>query len=175
LAVVYLVRHAHAGKKSAWSGPDLARPLSAQGRGEALGLVDQLAGLPVGRLLSSPAVRCLQTLQPLADRLGLPIEPDDRLGADGPAGDVVELLASPVLDQAVVCTHGELIGRIFAELEDVGVQLSDRPHWPKGSTWVLDRDPAHTWRGQFLAPRSVPRAMAQALRWPSGGEEVAGP
>ena len=53
--VVYLVRHAHAGKKAQWQGPDQARPLSAQGRKEALGLRDQLRDLPVRRLLSSPA------------------------------------------------------------------------------------------------------------------------
>ena len=172
--MVYLMRHAHAGKKSTWQGPDLARPLSPLGRREALGLIEQLADLPVGRLLSSPAVRCLETIAPLAARLGLPIEPDDRLGVDGPAGDVLELLATPVLDQAVVCTHGELIGRVFAELEDAGARLSDKPRWPKGSTWVLDRDPDRTWRGRFLAPLAVPSAMAEALRWPSGGEEVAG-
>jgi 8-oxo-dGTP diphosphatase len=171
--VVYLVRHAHAGKKSAWLGPDLARPLSAEGRGQAVGLVDQLAPEPVRRLVSSPAVRCLQTVQPLAGRLGLPIEPDGRLGVEGPAGDLLELLASPALDQAVVCTHGEVIGRVFAELRHAGSRLPDKPRWPKGSTWVLDRDPARGWHGRFLAPRIVASATAQALRWPRGSEEVA--
>ena len=171
--MVYLVRHAHAGKKSAWSGPDLARPLSAEGRGQAVGLVDQLAAEPVRRLLSSPAVRCLQTVRPLAGRLGLPIEPDGRLGVDGPAGDLLELLAGPALDQAVVCTHGEVIGRVFAELRHAGTRLPDKPRWPKGSTWVLDHDPARGWHGRFLAPRIVASATAQALRWPTGSEEVA--
>jgi 8-oxo-(d)GTP phosphatase len=60
--VVYLVRHAHAGKKANWPGPDLARPLSAQGHKEALGLIDQLGAYPLGHILSSPAERCLQTV-----------------------------------------------------------------------------------------------------------------
>jgi phosphohistidine phosphatase SixA len=170
----YLVRHAHAGKKSAWLGPDLARPLSERGRGQAAGLVDQLAGQPVRRLVSSPAVRCLQTLRPLAERLGLPIEPDDRLGVDGTADGVLELLARPGLDQAVLCTHGEVIGRVFTELEQDGLWLSDQPRWPKGSTWVLDRDGVQPWQGRFLPPKAVPSLAGAPLRWPAGGEEVAG-
>src|SRR4029450_1646377 len=71
--VVYLVRHAHAGTKATWPGPDLARPLSAQGRKEAPGLIAQLGAEPLGRILSSPAKRCLQTVQPLAERLGPPV------------------------------------------------------------------------------------------------------
>jgi 8-oxo-dGTP diphosphatase len=172
--VVYLVRHAHAGKKSTWTGPDLVRPLSDQGRGQALGLIDQLAGQPVRRVISSPAVRCLQTVVPLAGRLGLAVEPDHRLGVDGPGPDILELLAGPALHQAVLCTHGEVIGKVFSELQSVGVQLSDRPRWPKGSTWVLDRDSGRRWRGRFLAPRSIPDPTSQAVRLPMGGEEVAG-
>jgi broad specificity phosphatase PhoE len=172
--MVYLVRHAHAGKKSAWLGPDLARPLSPEGRGQAAGLVDQLAGREVSRLLSSPAVRCLQTLRPLAARLGLPIEPVERLGVAAAGDDVLELLAGPALQRAVVCTHGEVIGKVFAELQQVGLWLSDRPRWPKGSTWALDRDGTGRWQGRFLAPRTVPSTMAAPLRWPAGGKEVAG-
>ena len=81
--MVYLVRHAHAGNKKQWQGPDSARPLSAQGRKEALGLIEQLRDRPVRRLLSSPAERCLQTVEPLAGRLGRVVEPSRALGVDG--------------------------------------------------------------------------------------------
>ena len=66
----YLLRHAHAGDKHAWNGPDLARPLSGAGRREAHGLLTQLRDYPIIRVLSSPAVRCLQTVEPLAARPG---------------------------------------------------------------------------------------------------------
>ena len=71
----YLVRHAHAGDKHAWVGPDRLRPLSEPGRREAHGLLVQLRPYPIARILSSPTVRCLQTVEPLAQRRGLPIEP----------------------------------------------------------------------------------------------------
>jgi phosphohistidine phosphatase SixA len=153
--VVYLVRHAHAGSKAKWKGPDLARPLSAQGRKEALGLIERLGSRPMGRVLSSPTERCLQTVQPLAARLGRPVEPSEVLGVDGSGAALVELLGDPALDEAVLCTHGEIIGEVFDELEKAGIELSDSPRWPKGCTWILRRDGGHAWEGIYLAPLAV--------------------
>ena len=163
--MVYLVRHAHAGTKAKWEGPDVARPLSAQGRKEALGLIERLRSYPLGRVLSSPTERCLQTVQPLADRLGRPVEPHQALGVDGSGVAVVELLRDPALAEAVLCTHGENIGGAFEELQKAGIELSDPPHWPKGCTWILSLHGGHTWRGSYLEPlalepeaeRSLPR------------------
>jgi phosphohistidine phosphatase SixA len=150
--VVYLVRHAHAGKKAQWQGPDLARPLSAQGRKEALGLIHQLRDLPVRRLLSSPTERCLQTVEPLANKLGQPIELREALGVHGTVAEVLELLASSALDESVLCTHGELIREAFDELRSAGIELSSPLQWPKGSTWVLNRDGRGRWKGLYLEP-----------------------
>ena len=153
--MLYLVRHAHAGTKAKWTGPDVARPLSAQGRKEALGLVERLHARPTGRVLSSPTERCLQTVQPLAGRLGRPVEPSEALGVDGTGPGVVELLCDPALDRAVLCTHGEIIGKAFEELERAGLELSDPPRWPKGCTWILERHSGHGWKGTYLAPLAV--------------------
>ena len=162
--MLYLVRHAHAGKKSQWQGPDLARPLSAQGRQQALGLVERLRDRPVRRLLSSPADRCLQTLEPLAARLGLEVEPNDVLGVDGPGpGVAAELLASPALEQAVLCSHGEVIGQLFDQLQRAGLELEDPPRWPKGSTWVIDLDGGQTRNATYLEPLSVEPAARDPL------------
>ena len=161
--MIYLVRHAHAGKKAQWPGPDRARPLSAQGRKEALGLIDRLGGRPLGRVVSSPAERCLQTVQPLAGRLGRPVETDAALGIEGTAAGVLELLACPTLDRAVLCTHGELIGEVFQELQRAGIELSAPPRWPKGSTWILELDGGHAWKGTYLEPLAVEPATQDPL------------
>ena len=153
--MVYLVRHAHAGKKTHWPGPDLARPLSAQGHKEALGLSDQLGAYPLGRILSSPARRCLQTVQPLAERLGRPVEPEDLLGVDGTGAGVLELLAGRGLDEVVLCTHGELIGEVLDELQRAGIELSGPLRWPKGSTWILQFLRGQGWKGTYLEPAVV--------------------
>jgi 8-oxo-dGTP diphosphatase len=161
--VIYLVRHAHAGKKAQWPGADLARPLSAQGRMEALGLIDRLGGRPLGRVVSSPAERCLQTVQPLAGRLGRPVEPSEALGVEGTGAGVLELLERPSLDRAVLCTHGELIGQVFEELQRAGIELSAPPRWPKGSTWILELDDGHAWKGTYLEPLAVEPAAQDPL------------
>jgi 8-oxo-dGTP diphosphatase len=161
--VLYLVRHAHAGSKRQWQGPDLARPLSVQGRKEALGLVEQLGARPMGRVLSSPAERCLETVQPLAGRLGRLVEPNGALGVEGTGPGVLELLTSPALDRAVLCTHGELIGKVFDELQTAGIELSDPPRWPKGCTWILQLDGGHGWKGTYLEPLAVEAAAQDSL------------
>jgi 8-oxo-dGTP diphosphatase len=153
--VLYLVRHAHAGNKKQWQGDDLARPLSAQGRKEAAGLLVQLGDRPIGRLLSSPAERCLQTVEPLADRLRRPVEPSEALGVDGTGPGVLGLLTSPALDRAVLCTHGEVIGKVFDELQAAGIELTDPPRWPKGCTWILQPQGGHGWQGTYLEPLAV--------------------
>jgi phosphohistidine phosphatase SixA len=84
--LLIVIRHGDAGDKATWKGPDLLRPLSAAGRRQAEGLVLRLEDYPVERILSSPTVRCHQTVEPLAgDRL-LEIESVAALGVDaGPA------------------------------------------------------------------------------------------
>jgi phosphohistidine phosphatase SixA len=153
--VVYLVRHAHAGSKKHWQGPDQARPLSAQGRKEALGLIEQVGDRPVGRLLSSPAERCLQTVEPLAGRLGQPVETSDALGVDGTGPGVLELLTAPALEDALLCTHGEVIAKVFDELQAAGIELADPPRWPKGSTWMLELGRRRSWKGSYIEPLAV--------------------
>ena len=74
---VYLVRHARAGRRSAWKGDDRLRPLSKVGRRQAAALVDLLVEVSGDReieeILSSPYVRCRQSVDPLAKRLGLKV------------------------------------------------------------------------------------------------------
>jgi phosphohistidine phosphatase SixA len=150
--MVYLVRHAHAGSKAGWDGPDLARPLSATGRRQAAGLIARLRHYPVRRILCSPADRCRQTVEPLARQRGLAVEATDVLGVEATADGMLELLADPAIRHAVLCTHGEVIGQVFEKLLADGLDLPGRPRWPKGSTWVLDRDGGQVAEASFLEP-----------------------
>jgi phosphohistidine phosphatase SixA len=161
--VRYLVRHAHAGSKGKWAGPDLARPLSDQGRAEARGLIQQLGDRSLGRVLSSPAERCLQTVQPLAGRLGRLVEPSEALGVDGTGPGVLELLTDPALEGAVLCTHGEVIGKVFDELQLAGIELTGPLRSPKGSTWILQLDGGQGWKGTYLEPLATEPAEQDPL------------
>lgn len=63
---IYLVRHAHA----EWSQDD-RRPLSPEGTRAAGTVADQLAGRPIAAIYTSPSRRSIETIEPLARRLGL--------------------------------------------------------------------------------------------------------
>jgi phosphohistidine phosphatase SixA len=139
----YLVRHAHAGNKHHWPGPDNLRPLSPSGRREAAGLVTRLADQPVTRLLTSPALRCRQTLVPLAERTGLPVEATDALDVDAPADGLRALIADRSLQTAVLCSHGELIGQLLRGLVAGGLAVADPLQWDKGrpGSWTPTAGP----------------------------------
>lgn len=148
----YLSRHAHAGDKRAWAGPDLVRPLSGAGRREAHGLLTQLRDYPISRILSSPAVRCLETVEPLAARRGLTTETSEALGVEGDPAALEALLVDPRARELLVCSHGELIGIMLRRL--VGEQLA-ADSWPKGSTWVLEVDGGRVQHSRYLPPLSL--------------------
>ena len=62
---VILLRHASAGDRSTWDGDDMLRPLDKRGRKQAAKLRDELRSRGVKRVVSSPYVRCMQTVAPL--------------------------------------------------------------------------------------------------------------
>jgi probable phosphoglycerate mutase len=72
-----LIRHALPLRSEPGQGSD--PDLSEEGIEQAKRLPDALARFPVKRLISSPQRRSVQTAQPVADVLGLPIEVDARL------------------------------------------------------------------------------------------------
>jgi phosphohistidine phosphatase SixA len=149
--MLYLVRHAHAGDKRIWGGPDLLRPLSDPGRREAHGLLTQLRDYQITRILSSPAVRCLQTVEPLAERRGLPVEHADALAADRDPAGLVALLLDLAASETVLCSHGELIGEALTRLIGQDVP-GGRLVWPKGSTWALQVQDGQVQYRDYLPP-----------------------
>jgi 8-oxo-dGTP diphosphatase len=119
--VSVLLRHAAAKERYEWPGDDWHRPLTKKGRRQAEELATALATDDVRRVVSSPYVRCVQTVEPLAAALGLEVELDDRL-AEG-AGMAAQALLEE--DGVVACTHGDviydLVGRGLKKAEYVRV------------------------------------------------------
>jgi 8-oxo-dGTP diphosphatase len=132
---VFLVRHAHAGDRDDWEGDDRLRPLSKKGWRQARGIAAQLEPLGVRRLISSPYVRCEQTLEPLAERLGLEIGKDDRL-AEGAGLEALDLVREAG-EGAALCTHGDICVDVLDHLARQGV-IRGALEAEKGSTWVLE-------------------------------------
>jgi phosphohistidine phosphatase SixA len=150
--MLLVVRHADAGDKRTWEGPDRLRPLSPSGRLEAAGLVVRLEDYPVERILCSPTLRCQQTVEPLArDRL-LRVETVPALGVDTTPAELLALVWDLELRNTVLCTHGEGIGLLLTRLLADALVVEDPLDWPKGSTWLLERINRGQVRGRFLGP-----------------------
>lgn len=155
-----LVRHAHAGTKDRWCGDDRLRPLSERGRGEARALVDLLGPYRAAQVVSSPLVRCLQTVEPLAASLGLPIEQSEALGpqADRDAAQLLRSLASAP-HAVVVCTHGETIEALQRRLARPGKSaFGPGGAHEKGSVWLLRARGGRFTSATYLPPSESRRA-----------------
>ena len=153
---IYLVRHAKAGDRQDWSPSDHLRPLSKKGRAQAVGLVDQLGDRGISRILSSPFVRCIQTVEPLATHLDLKVEEDDVLAEDSPA-EVAAALARDLVragEEAVLCSHGDVIPMLLDHLmRRDGLRLEPEFACAKGSTWILEAHVSGQFkRGIYLPP-----------------------
>ncbi len=138
-----LVRHADAGDRTAWTGDDLARPLSASGRAQSRALAELLSDRPLTTILSGPAKRCVTTVEPLAAALGLPVQVEDALDEGTSFEDLDELLTRVGSRDALLCSHADVIGAALTALWRRG-HLAERPNARKVVTWVVDSwpDPA---------------------------------
>jgi 8-oxo-dGTP diphosphatase len=154
VAMVYLVRHAHAGSQKRWSGPDHDRPLSVRGRQQAEGLPEILGDYPVARILTSPTVRCHDTVVPLSQHRGVPIELASSLDVHAPVERLLELVVDPCLHAAVLCGHGEQIRGLLGMLTG-SVRFDGPLQLEKGSSWFLDVGAAGSAR--YVPPLRVKR------------------
>jgi phosphohistidine phosphatase SixA len=152
--MVYLVRHAHAGSQKRWSGPDHDRPLSVRGQEQAGRLPEALRDYPVASILSSPTVRCLDTVIPLGHHRGVQVEPVSCLGVQVPVERLLELVLDPSLHAAVLCGHGEQIRGVLRLLAE-SVRFGGPLRLEKGSTWILDLAAGPDGAARYLPPLQV--------------------
>ncbi|WP_229076701.1 NUDIX hydrolase [Actinoplanes sp. DH11] len=150
-AVVALVRHAHAGERKKWHGPDALRPIDPEGAKQADRIAAQLTSFRPRRLIAAPPLRCSQTLEPLAAALGAqPIildgafaEPSESTGLQARLTAAQSRLAQLRRDgRVVVCSQGKVMPQLLAALH--GEEDHERFKTRKGDGWLL------TWSGERL-------------------------
>ena len=149
-SALYVIRHAKAGIRAAWSGPDEERPLTRRGRKQARRLVERFQGLDIQRILSSPFVRCMQTVEPLAEARGLPVEVAAELREGASVDELLRGLATFGDRPMVVCGHGTEIRSMIDRLEAGGATIEGARGIAKGSVWVLDREGERIVAAQYL-------------------------
>jgi 8-oxo-dGTP diphosphatase len=152
---VHLVRHALAGDRGKWRGHDGDRPLTQRGRAQADALAGTLGARTPAALVSSPAVRCVQTLEPLGTALGLPVQRGDGLAEGvGPARALALLHAAALLGECVACTHGDIQVEVIETLIADGAAFSKPLRFAKGSTWELTGEDGRFTAGRYVPPPS---------------------
>jgi 8-oxo-(d)GTP phosphatase len=137
-SVLVLVRHAKAGKRSEWHGEDSLRPLDPTGLEQAQRLAAFLRHFAPQRVISAPPTRCLQTVEPLAQLLGIDVAVDpvfaDECYVQRPTAAQTSLLAlAKPGNVTVVCSQGTTIPGLIDALGP-GTDASDTR---KGAAWVL--------------------------------------
>lgn len=112
---ILVIRHATAGHRRNWDADDELRPLDPRGVRQAAALVKQLAPFKLERIVSSPFVRCVQSVEPLAAARGLEVEAVEALAEGVDGQQVRSLLAGLHGTAAAACGHGPEIHPLFGK------------------------------------------------------------
>jgi 8-oxo-dGTP pyrophosphatase MutT (NUDIX family) len=131
-----LVRHATAGKRGQFPGPDAARPLDRAGGHRAAALAAPLACFGPRRIVSAAPRRCLQTVFPLASTLDLPVAVDGAFDESADPARAARRARTLGIEagSSVVCSQGRLMPALLAELTG---GLADDFATGKGAGWVV--------------------------------------
>ncbi|MFD1811290.1 NUDIX hydrolase [Rhodococcus gannanensis] len=141
-STVLVVRHAKAGRRSAYKGDDTTRPLDKTGRAQAEGLSALLRAFGATEIHSADRTRCVQTVEPLARDIGAEIALEPALSEEAYREDPAsaQALVRKIAARGgvqVICSQGKVIPDLlqwWAERD--GITLPPARN-RKGSTWVL--------------------------------------
>jgi 8-oxo-(d)GTP phosphatase len=160
LGLVLLVRHASAGSRSKWKGDDNLRPLDDKGKAQARQLAGLLSHYDISQIVSADYVRCVQTVEPLAEAVGLPVKEEPLLSETGYPGHEEEAVAvvrefGAQGGAVVACTQGDVIPDLLARLAD-----DERPgegpfQAKKGAAWLLSFSDGRLWSLTYVEPPTV--------------------
>jgi 8-oxo-dGTP pyrophosphatase MutT (NUDIX family)/phosphohistidine phosphatase SixA len=140
---VLLVRHGTAGSRSKWEPDDALRPLDEQGQEQAEELVRLLSRFGVEEIISADYVRCVETVQPLSEAIGVPVTEEPLLserGFPGHEDEAVELIRNLGRPggAVVACSQRQVIPELVARLAaDDEVELDSELSVKKGGVWAL--------------------------------------
>jgi 8-oxo-(d)GTP phosphatase len=174
LTTLLLVRHAKAGSRSEWDGPDEERPLSENGQRQVppIQVLARLYG--ADRVYSAPLARCVATVAPAAQDVGATVVEEPLLSEKGYQGGGEEAATARVLELAaaggtpVLCSQGGVIPDLLSRVADGLPMPMRRLESKKGSVWALffavDGDGGGG--GNTEAARSVRLVAADYVRKP---------
>jgi 8-oxo-(d)GTP phosphatase len=161
---VLVVRHGTAGRKSRFKGDDTKRPLDKRGRAQAEALVPQLLAFGASDVYAADRVRCHQTVEPLAEELGVAVHNETTLTEESYAKNpkrarhrmlrIAEHEGTPV-----ICSQGKVIPDLIEWWCQRDGVRPDKSRNQKGSTWVLTLS-----AGRLVAADHIGGALAANVR-----------
>jgi 8-oxo-(d)GTP phosphatase len=161
---VLVVRHGTAGRKSRFKGDDTKRPLDKRGRAQAEALVPQLLAFGASEVYAADRLRCQQTVEPLAEELGVAVRDEPTLSeesyAKSPKRARHRMLEIAARDGTpVICTQGKVIPDLIDWWCGRDGIRPDKARNLKGSTWVLSLS-----AGRLIAADHIGGALAANVR-----------
>lgn len=152
--MIYIVRHAHAGNRSRWSGPDHKRPISHKGVLQAKALAKYLAKNGARQIFTSPFLRCVQTVAPLAHRLELGYVDLPELAEGAPPEGAAALLRT-AKKGTVICSHGDVLASLVGHLAAHGAPIDIDTEIEKAGVWRLKLDDGRVTKAKYMPPPKV--------------------
>lgn len=137
--MLFLIRHAQAGASNHSDPNDGIRPLDSYGRDQAEWIATRLASERVDSFFSSPALRCLQTIQPAADRVGKEVLVAPGLAEGSSVAAAIDAVRAAG-EHAAVCLHGDLLPEIITTFANGGMEILTEPCFSKGVIWTVEFD-----------------------------------
>lgn len=122
---VIVLRHGHAVSRADWPGPDRDRPLRPSGRRQVTAVAGMACGHDIRRVLSSPAIRCVQTIADLLTAADARAELLPGLAEEATAAQFASAAAAVAglltgETNALVCSHRPVLPGLFAALAEGG-------------------------------------------------------
>ncbi len=139
---VLLARHASAGSRGSWPGPDQERPLDTAGTVQARWLVGLASSFGAREVVSADLVRCVDTVTPYARTIAASVVQEPALSEhshDRDPGAALPILTSLARagTASLVCSQGGVIPDVIAGMHAIGGLPQPPRACPKGSCWVL--------------------------------------
>jgi 8-oxo-dGTP diphosphatase len=115
---IIALRHGKAVPPASWDGPDATRPLLHRGTQQAASVAPAIAAWHPQKLVSSPAVRCLTTIGPVAAITGLEVKLSPGISQDSyedGTASVKKIVGKRLEKQqtVVLCSHGPVLPGII--------------------------------------------------------------
>lgn len=131
---IVALRHAKAANAFSWEGPDASRPLTDRGERQARSVAAGIAAYRPRRIVTSDAVRCRQTVAPLAELTGIAPKATADISQEGaidPRAALEERIGKAVRKRrgTVLCSHAPIIPEIVtAVVHAADARESERTH-----------------------------------------------